>query len=432
MDQITQNDTIIDTLGNCTIDSPLSIPKFISDSQRIAVDIEAEIIEKSLEKGKIPAFENAGPRKKIFFKPQNTRAAIVTCGGLCPGINNVIQGIVRMLTFQYGVKTIFGIRYGFEGLIPHFGHSFIELTPQFVHDLHEKGGTVLGSSRGRQDEKEIVDTLVAHAINILFVIGGDGSLRCAYDIYREVKRRNLPIAIVGIPKTIDNDIWFVDKTFGFSTAVSTAAQAIYAAHAEAIGAKNGIGIVRVMGRDAGYIAAYVTLASNEVNYCFIPEVHFDLEGAHGFLPHLEKRLYTASHAVIVVAEGAGQEYFDEPQQIDSSGNVKYGDIGLLLKDAITAYCKQNNIPVTIKYIDTSYLVRSIPASSDDAVYCIMLAQNAVHGAMAGKTGFVVGSWHSYYTYIPLSLVTKKRKRIDPHGYLWSIVKQSTCQPDFFN
>jgi 6-phosphofructokinase 1 len=215
MEQITLNDTAIDTLGNCTIDSPLSIPKFISDSQRIAVDIEAEIIEKSLEKGKIPSFENAGPRKKIFFKPQNTRAAIVTCGGLCPGINNVIQGIVRILTFQYGVKTIFGVKYGFEGLVPRFGHSFIELTPQFVHDLHEKGGTVLGSSRGRQDEKEIVDTLVAHDINILFVIGGDGSLRGAYDIYREVKKRNLPIAIVGIPKTIDNDIWFVDKTFDF-------------------------------------------------------------------------------------------------------------------------------------------------------------------------------------------------------------------------
>jgi len=431
-EHISSNDTMIDSLGECIYPSPLQISKFIDDSQRIAIDIEAHLLEQSFHNtGTIASFENAGPRKKIFFNPETTRAAIVTCGGLCPGINNVIQGIVRMLNFQYGIKTIYGVRYGFEGLIKRYGHSFIELTPAFVHDLHEKGGTVLGSSRGYQDEKEIVATLVEHGINILFIIGGDGSLRGAYDIYQEVKRQKLPIAIVGIPKTIDNDIWFVDKTFGFSTAVSTAAQAIYAAHSEAIGAKNGIGIVRVMGRDAGYIAAYVTLASNEVNYCLVPEVHFDLDGPYGFLPHLEKRLYTSSHAVIVVSEGAGQEYFTGPKETDASGNIKYGDIGLLLKDKITAYCKERGIPVTIKYIDTSYLVRSVPASSDDAVYCIMLAQNAVHGAMAGKTGFVVGSWHSYYTYIPLSLVTKKRKRIDPNGYLWSMVKQSTCQPDFF-
>lgn len=431
-EHISINDTMIDSLGECIYPSPLQISKFIDDSQRIAVDIEAHLLEQSFhDTGTIVSFENAGPRKKIFFNPETTKAAIVTCGGLCPGINNVIQGIVRMLNFQYGVKTIYGVRYGFEGLVKRYGHAFIDLTLAFVHDLHEKGGTVLGSSRGHQDEKEIVAALANHGINMLFIIGGDGSLRGAYDIYQEVKRQKLPIAVVGIPKTIDNDIWFVDKTFGFSTAVSTAAQAIYAAHAEAIGAKNGIGIVRVMGRDAGYIAAYVTLASNEVNYCLIPEVHFDLDGPYGFLPHLEKRLHVASHAVIVVSEGAGQEYFTGPKERDASGNIKYGDIGLLLKDKISEYCKHRNIPVTIKYIDTSYLVRSIPASSDDAVYCIMLAQNAVHGAMAGKTGFVVGSWHSYYTYIPFSLVTKKRKRIDPNGYLWSMVKQSTCQPDFF-
>lgn len=428
---ITRDDTIVDTLGKPGYSSPLRTNSFVDDSKRVLVDIEHDVVTEQYKSGNdVPSFENAGPHKELYFDPGNTSAAIVTCGGLCPGINNVIQGIARMLQFQYGVKRVLGIRYGFEGLVPEYRHDFVELTLDYVQDLHEKGGTVLGSSRGYQDEKIIVDTLVREKIDILFVIGGDGSLRGAHDIYQEIKKRGLPISVVGIPKTIDNDIWFMDKTFGFSTAVSTATQSIYAAHTEAIGAKNGIGLVKVMGRDSGFIASYVTLASNDVNYVFVPEIPFKLHGKGGFLENLHYRLKRRGHAVIVVAEGAGQEYFDGPEGKDASGNPKYKDIGQFMKGTIQQHFSSMDVPVTIKYIDNSYTIRSVPASADDAVYCMMLAQNAVHGAMAGKTGFVVGSWHSYFTYIPLPLVTRKRKRMNPEGYLWSMVTQSTCQPEF--
>jgi len=351
---ITRDDTIIDVLGESKYTSPLRTSGFVDENKRVLVEIERDIILDQMQSlDDVLSFENAGPRKQLFFDPGSTSAAIVTCGGLCPGINNVIQGIARMLQFQYGVKRVLGVRYGFEGLVPEYRHDFVELTLDYVQDLHEKGGTVLGSSRGYQDEKIIVDTLVREKIDILFVIGGDGSLRGAHDIYREITKRKLPISIVGVPKTIDNDIWFMDKTFGFSTAVSTATQSIYAAHTEAIGAKNGIGLVKVMGRDSGFIASYVTLASNDVNYVFIPEVPFKLHEKGGFLENLHYRLKRRGHAVIVVAEGAGQEYFDGPEGKDASGNPKYRDIGQFMKETIKEYFAPMNIPVTIKYIDNS-------------------------------------------------------------------------------
>ncbi len=423
-------DTSISRLGDCKFPSPITVPQFIAEEDRVLIDLQLDSVRASFASGEPATFENAGPRKQIYFNPENTKAAIVTCGGLCPGLNNVIQSVVRLLYFSYGVKNIVGIQYGYEGLIPDFGHEMIPLTPLLVHDIHKTGGTILGTSRGNQDIGRMVDTLVAQKIDILFALGGDGTLRGALAIHEEIQRRGLKIAVAGIPKTIDNDIQFAHKTFGFATAVAIANESIHAAHAEAKSARNGIGVVKVMGRDSGFIASYVALASNEVNYVFVPESRFELRGEKGFLPHLESRLIDAKHAVVLVAEGAGQEYCTLSGEKDASGNVKYGDIGLVLSGEIKKYFKERNIPIVLKYIDPSYIIRSVPASADDAVFCIMLAQNAVHGAMAGKTGFMVGYWNSYYTFVPLKLATQGRKKVDPKGYLWTIVCEATGQPDF--
>lgn len=428
---MTPEDTQVFSLGKCEIDSPLKIPQFIEEGERVIVDVEyAKIVRSFRDHGEALSFENAGPRKKIYFDPQRTKAAIVTCGGLSPGLNNVIKSIVTELNEQYGVKKVYGVPFGYEGLNPDFGHEFIELTPEKIDDIHKKGGSILGSSRGRQDTVTMVDTLVRHDISILFTIGGDGTLHGAHELFLEIKRRGLKISITGIPKTIDNDINYVDRTFGFTTAVSMAEMALQSAHTEATGARNGIGLVKVMGRDSGFIAAYTALASNVANYVLIREVPFKLNGENGLLKHLHERLQNKGHAVILVAEGAGQEFFEELGERDASGNIKYGDIGLYLRDRIKEYFKKLDFHINLKYIDPSYIIRSMPASADDAVFCIMLAQNAVHGAMSGRSGFLVGRWNNYYTFIPLPIAIQSRKTIPSDGYLWSIVKEATGQPDF--
>lgn len=382
-----------------------------------------------LRKGVEPdCLEKAGPSQHIFFEPKETTAAIVTCGGLCPGINNVIRGVVMALYYFYGIKRILGVPYGYEGLNPAMRHGFKELTPEVVKDIHQFGGTILGSSRGAQDVGVMVDTLVREKIDLLFTVGGDGTLKGANAIVAEIERRGLPISVAGIPKTIDNDIDLIDKSFGFETSFDIASPILRDAHNEATGAYNGISIVKLMGRDSGFITASAALAMPVVNFVLIPELHFNLEGENGFLAILKKRLEHKQHAVIVVAEGAGQHLIaQENVNTDASGNIQHSDIGLFLKEKIMAYF-QDKFPVTIKYIDPSYIVRSAAANPGDSVFCSGLAYMAVHGAMAGKTCFVVGRVNNKFVYLPISAVTQKRKKIDLESEFWFAVLQSTGQP----
>ncbi|MFN3407219.1 MAG: ATP-dependent 6-phosphofructokinase, partial [Caldimicrobium sp.] len=391
-------------------------------------------LEESLAEGKkIPTLELAGPRPYIYFDPSKVKAGIVTCGGLCPGINDVIRSIVMTLYYSYKVDKVIGFKYGLQGFIPKYGHPVVELTPEVVKDIHALGGTFLGTSRGHQPIEEIVDTLERLNIQILFMIGGDGTFRAANKITEEIKKRGLKIAVVAIPKTIDNDIWLVSKTFGFDTAVEMACEAIRCAHTEAIAVPYGIGLVKLMGRHSGFIAAAATLGTKEVNFCLVPEMDFDLEGPHGFLAELEKRLIQRKHAVIVVAEGAGQKYvMKDPPEYDASGNVKLGDIGKFLKEKIESTFKEKGIDVVIRYIDPSYIIRSVPANVEDRIYCGFLGQYAVHAGMAGKTGLMISYLNEQFVHIPLKEAVKKRKQINLKSRFWLSVLESTGQREMKN
>lgn len=427
----TQYDFTISSLSECSIDSPISAGYFIDDSKRILFNSYlADYLSRDDQDGQPLSLEVAGPRRKIFFDPTVTKAAIVTCGGLCPGINDVIRAIVMELHYRYGVNNIIGIRYGFQGLIPGFGHHIVELTPGIVNDIHSKGGSILSSSRGRQDVTDIVKALKRMNVDIFFCIGGDGTIRAARLITEEITRRGFNISVIGIPKTIDNDLNLVQKTFGFDTAISEAVKAIQSAHVEAEGAPRGIGLVKIMGRQSGQIAAYSALAQRDVNYVLIPEVPFDLQGERGLLASLEKRLREREHCVILVAEGAGQDLLRQNNQqieTDASGNPKLLDIGGYLKGAIEEHFRKSGKEINLKYIDPSYMIRSVPANASDSIYCGALGQYAAHAGMAGKTGMLVALMRDEYIHLPFRLISSGTQ-LDPTGNIWMRVLESTGQP----
>jgi 6-phosphofructokinase 1 len=377
-------------------------------------------------------FEKAGPRRKLYFDPARTRAAIVTCGGLCPGLNNVIRSVTRELRRSYGVPSVLGIRGGYRGLDPSRGRAPIELSEALVEDIHNEGGTMLGTSRGPVDMKIAVDFLMAQRIDLLFTVGGDGTQRGGLALFEEARRRGYALAVVGIPKTIDNDVRYVSRTFGYGTAVGEAVRVIESAHTEARCVEHGVALVKLMGRHAGFIAAAAAVASADVNFCLVPEVPFALDGEGGLLATVERRLQRWGHAVVVVAEGAGQDLLANSSPAkDASGNVKLQDIGLFLRDQIGAYFKAEGISCTMRYFDPSYSIRSVRADSEDAILCDFFARNAVHAAMAGKTGLVIGLVHDQFVHIPIELLATEKKQLDPKGLHWHAVLAATGQPARF-
>ncbi len=419
-------DLRVERLGPCRIDSPVTGVQFVTERDQVVFSPVPEDIQGQLASFGVPlAFEKAGPRRRIYFDPSKLKCGIVTCGGLCPGLNDVIRAVVLSLYHNYGVKTVFGFPYGYEGLTCRHGHVPLELTPAAVSRIHEYGGTVLGSSRGPQDVEEMVDTLDRMNIGILFTVGGDGTLRGAQAIAGEIRKRGLKIAVVGIPKTIDNDISYVERSFGFETAVSRAVSVIDAAHSEAKGARNGVGLVKLMGRESGFIAVFATLARSDVNFCLIPEVPFRIEA---LCRALERRLELSGHAVVVVAEGAGREFTGDTGERDASGNVKMRDIGPFLRDRIQEYFRDRGRELNLKYIDPSYAIRGVPANPHDSAFCLLLGQNAVHAGLAGYTNLVVGYWLRTFTLVPIPLAVSARKTVDPDSWIWSSVLTSTGQP----
>jgi 6-phosphofructokinase 1 len=426
---LTPEDTVIERLGPNRFESPLRPAReggFVSESARVLMQADVsddEPLNASIQ------FEKAGPRQKLFFDPATTSAAIVTCGGLCPGLNNVIRSVTLELIHNYRVRRVLGIKYGYRGLNPYEGEEPDELTPEFVERIHYLGGTVLGSSRGPQPPEMMVDFLEREKIDVLFCVGGDGTQRGAMALQQEAARRGLSKAIVGIPKTIDNDIAYVTNTFGYATALEKAEEVLRAAHTEARNAENGVGLVRLMGRDAGFIAAGAALISQEANFVLIPEVPFPLEGENGLLAVLERRLLKRNHALIVVAEGAGQHLFgDVPEGKDASGNPIHQDIGLFLRDRIKQHFAKRKMAINLKYLDPSYLIRSIPANAWDKFLSDQMARHAVHAAMAGKTGVLIGSWFSHFVHLPIRLIVGQPKTVDLDDMLWTGVLAATGQP----
>lgn len=430
----------VQTLGKPRFESPLQlstidgdyIANFVTDSERVLYHNRLEDVQQCLQNGnELISFEAAGPRKEIYFNPTDVTAAIVTCGGLCPGLNDVIRGLVLALHYLYGVKNVLGIQFGYKGLVEKSMLSPIQLTPENVEDIANRGGTFLGSSRGPQEPEAMVDYMVRNKINLLFTIGGDGTQRGSVAIADEVKRRELDIAVIGIPKTIDNDISLVERSFGFNTASSVAAEVLQSAHAEAEGAYNGIAIVKLMGRQSGFLTCTASIATGEANFTLIPEVPFDLDPPNGFLHALEQRLLKRHHALVVVAEGAGQEFLEADAESlgkDASGNIKLADIGVYLRNKVDAYFKKREIEARVRYIDPSYYVRSTAAIATDKMYCLQLAQNAVHAGMSGRTAMLVGRWNSSFTNVPIEAAVSQRKVVDPESDLWLSVMQTTGQP----
>jgi 6-phosphofructokinase 1 len=421
-------------LGKQRFKSP--IRRTVSDNLRVPEQI---VLERKAFKPGGAMFEVAGPRAKLFFDPKRTCAGIVTCGGLCPGLNDVIRSLFLELHHAYGVKEVLGFRDGYQGLDPKRGAEPIVLTKEIVNDIHREGGTVLGTSRGPVDVALAVDNLIRRGVDILFTIGGDGTQRGGNDLFREAKRRRHALAVVGVPKTIDNDVAFVARSFGYLTAVEQATGVVHRAHTEARSVQNGISLVKLMGRHAGFIAAGATVASQDVNFTLVPEVPFKLEGKRGFLAALQQRIKERGHAVVVLAEGAGQDLLENSgawsvergAECDASGNVKLKDIGPFLRERIEAHFKAMRIPVIMRYFDPSYLIRSSPANAADSVLCDLFARYAVHAAMAGKTGLVIGCLHDKFIHVPIELLASQVKRLEPDGVAWSAVLAATGQPERF-
>lgn len=413
-------------LGEARFQSP--VKRTVSDNLSVPEHI---ISNREKEIKNILSFELAGPREKLYFDPLKTKAGIVTCGGLCPGLNDVIRSLYLELTHAYGVQEVYGFKWGYKGLLPE-SDAPIKLTAEFVDDIHKEGGTVIGTSRGPVDVEKAVDHLVKMGITILFTIGGDGTQRGGNAIFQEAKKRGYDLSVVGIPKTIDNDVAFVSRTFGYLTAVEQASQVLDRAHVEARSVENGISLVKLMGRNAGFIAAGATVANQDVNFLLIPEVPFKLDGEGGFLSVLKKRILARKHALIVVAEGAGQDLLAQKEAgRDASGNALLNDIGIYLRDEIVDFFKNEKIPIVMRYIDPSYLIRSSPANAEDSILCDMFARSAVHAAMAGKTGLVIGYLHDKFIHVPIELLASQVKTMDTSGFVWRAVLASTGQPERF-
>jgi len=361
--------------------------------------------------------------KHIWWEPKKVKAALITAGGLCPGLNSIIQGVTNCLWRDYGVRQIVGITAGYNGLSDPAKHPSMLLTPELVEDIHMRGGSILKAGRGGFNAAKICETLRAGGYTHLFVIGGDGTQYAGHLLYVEARKQKLPISVVGVPKSIDNDVLFVDRTFGFDSAVEAAAGVIRNGWVEATSCPNAVGIVKLMGRDAGFVAAHAALASNLVDLVLVPEVEVEMEDV---LQFVDATLAHKGHMVVVVAEGAGQAHVATGQK-DASGHTVYGDVGVYLRDTLNKHLKPKGGRTF--YIDPSYIIRSVPPTPNDHIYCARLANNAVHTAMRGYTGVCVGAIHNIIVILKSKLIASGKKQLKIKSSTWQSCVQVCSMPE---
>jgi len=374
----------------------------------------------------VTVYPRAGPRSSLFFRPSHVNAGIVTCGGLCPGLNSVIRDVTKSCFELYGVQSVIGFHGGFSGI---FSMPFERLTLESTQGIQNLGGTILSSARGGFDADRILNKLEDLRISQLFIVGGDGSMRGARELVVAITKRPWPVAIIGIPKTIDNDIGLIDHSFGFQTAVEETLRAVRAAKVEAACSINGVGVVQCMGRHAGYIAAQVTLASAEVDLCIIPEVPIAIDGSLDVLEHVIRVVEKKGHAVVVVAEGAGENLLGKSEEFDASGNRRLRPIGPWIKEAIAERLTMRGLGRQVRLIDPSYMVRSVAAYSVDSILCTLLSLAAVHAAMDGYTGVCVALVNGRSVMVPLDLIVEASPRkVDVCSRTYERIVSLTSQP----
>ena len=367
-----------------------------------------------------------GPRFHIALDNLRVKACIMTCGGLCPGLNVVIRELVMALRYNYGVAEIYGIKWGFLGFTQK--ECWIKLEPEDVKHIHLLGGTVLGTSRRGFDGEEISKQLIKNNVNMVFFIGGDGTHRGIKELSKILKEKKKKIILVGIPKSIDNDMPIIDKSFGLESVVQESVRTIRAANVEANCNLNGIGLVKLFGRSSGFVAMLSTLAARDVNICLIPEIPFNLYGENGLLDFIFQRMQVKEHCVIVVSDGARFSVKD----YKTSNGRPVEDIGLVIKKEIIEKSEELGIEVNLKYMDPTYVVRAVPANEYDCNLCAKLAESAVHCAFAGFTNFSVGMINNKPCMIPLEkMCGKSERKVEFNSDDYLMLLASTGQPSFY-
>ena len=337
------------------------------------------------------------------------RVGVLTGGGDCPGLNAVIRAIVRTGVAEYGYEFI-GFRDGWRG--PLEGDTMTLDVPA-VRGILPRGGTILGTSRtnpladsaaagGRSGLERIKDNLADLDVDALVAIGGEDTLGVAAQLHGQ------DVKIVGVPKTIDNDLGATDYTFGFDTAVNIAMEAIDRLHTTAESHHRAM-IVEVMGRHAGWIALLAGMAGG-ANVILIPEQPFDIGQVCGWVEH---RFQTRYEPIVVVSEGAFPKRGAEVAnlEVDEFGHARLGGVGQLLADEI-----EKRTGKEARTIVLGHGQRGGTPTAFDRVLATRFGVHAIRAAADGAFGAMVALRGTDIVQVPIAEATRELKLVPPERY----------------
>jgi 6-phosphofructokinase 1 len=430
---------------------------FVREGASIPVLHDWDIIQVFADNGYLdafPRFLRTGEQPEYRFDPTDVTIGILIAGGIAAGLNMVVDSIVKRhfaLATQIAGGEPQSLRiYGYDG-----GYKGMMQSKRFLLAPTEGAGrranypaglpiratdgqatsggsTLVKAGRGEEltDEQAIlslarehVRKIVTEGLDILYVIGGNGTLSWAARLCEALEEMQdaKPIAIVGGPKTMDNDVFFTDATFGFRTAVDVATNFVLGIHHDAR-AQDRIGLLEVFGASAGWVALHAHADSGEGDEVLIPERmpekredHNDFLG--GILDYVEKRLEDNDHAVVVVAEGAMPEW-----QWRDAGAKDRAFANLLSKMKQRygpARAEAGKEPFAISDVRTRYLVRGTPPNTYDIELCKVTGRLMVDTALAGFTGCAVHRWQNDYVLVPFRTAAERLKQVP----MWDVFLQ---------